>query len=120
MFHIRGAWVREFLLFFIDGFKYNLSAIEVSWEKTTTAAVETDVAYKGGREGKPVDVIWEGNVVKRWDPYNIYFDTRCLPFDIPTKGEFAGKTELMTRTALKTFINGLPTKLLQNIKPAFE
>lgn len=117
---IRGAWVREFLLFFIDGFKYNLSAIEVSWEKITTAAVETDIAYKGGREGKPVDVVWEGNVVKRWDPYNIYFDTRCLPFDIPSKGEFAGKTELMTRTALKTFINGLSTKLLQNIKPAFE
>lgn len=117
---IRGGWVREFLLFFIDGFKYNLSAIECSWDKVVTAAVETDTTYRGGREGKPVDIIWEGNCIKRWDPYNMYFDTRCFPYDIPTKGEFAGHTELMTRTALKTFINSLPTKLVQNIVPAFE
>jgi hypothetical protein len=117
---VRGGWTRELLLFFLDGFKYNLSAIEVDWKKITTYALETDVGYKGGKEGKPVEVVWEGNSLKRWDMYNTYFDTRCIPYEIPTKGEFAGTTELYTRTALKTLINSLPTKLTQNIVPAFE
>jgi hypothetical protein len=29
----RGGWVRQFQMFFRDGFKYNLSAVEVMWDK---------------------------------------------------------------------------------------
>lgn len=117
---IRNAWIRELLLFFVDTFKYNISAIEVSWDKVVTAGVETSMAYKGGREGKPTQVIWQGNTLRRWDMYNTYFDTRCLPFDIPTEGEFVGNTRLMSKTALKTFINTLDIKIIENIKAAFE
>ncbi len=117
---IRGSWTRELLLFFQDGFKYNLSALEVTWDKITTAALETDISFRGGSEGKPVNVIWQGNVLRRWDPYNTYFDCRCEPYDIPEKGEFCGHTELMSRTALKTFINQLENKIIENIQPAFE
>ena len=101
---IRGGWVRELLLFFIDGFKYNLSAIEVVWDKVVTAAIETDLSYKGGKEGKPVDVLWQGNCLKRWSMYNTYWDTRVIPYEVPTKGEFAGHTELYSRTALKSVL----------------
>jgi hypothetical protein len=117
---IRGGWTRELLLFLWDGFKYNLSAIEVVWDKVITPALETDLSYKQGKEGKPVDVIWQGNCIKRWSMYNTYWDTRVIPYDVPTKGEFAGHTELMSRTALKTFIASLDTKLIANIIPAFE
>lgn len=117
---IRGSWTRELLLFFQDGFKYNLSALEVSWDKVTTAALETDISYRGGAEGKPVNVVWQGNVLKRWDPYNTYFDCRCEPYEIPERGEFCGHTELLSRTALKTFINKLENKIIENIQPAFE
>jgi hypothetical protein len=117
---IRGAWARELMLFFYDGFKYDLSAVECKWDKVVTAALDTDISYKGGAEGRPKEVIWAGNCLKRWDPYNTYFDTRCLPYDIPAKGEFCGHTELYSRTALKTYINSLETKLLENIIPAFE
>jgi hypothetical protein len=117
---IRGAWAREFLLFFYDGFKYNLSAIEVDWKRVITAALDTDISYRGGAEGKPKEIIWAGNCIKRWNPYNTYFDTRVEPYDIPTRGEFCGHTELMSRTALKAFINSLETKLIENINPAFE
>ena len=117
---VRGSWARELLLFFQDGFKYNLSALEVTWARVVTAAIETDLSYKSGVEGKPKQIIWQGNVLKRWDPYNTYFDSRCEPYDIPTKGEFAGHTELMSRTALKSFIASLDTKILENIVPAFE
>jgi hypothetical protein len=117
---VRGSWARELLLFFQDGFKYNLSALEVKWDKVVTAALETDLSYRTGREGKPKEIIWAGNCLKRWDPYNTYFDCRVDPYDIPEKGEFVGHTELMSRTALKTFIDRLDNKIIENIKPAFE
>ena len=117
---IRGSWAREFMLFFQDGFKYNLSAIEISWERIATAVIETDLEYRGGREGKPKQIIWQGNCVKRWDPYNTYFDSRCEPYEMPTKGEFCGHTMLMSRTALKSYIAALDTKIIENIVPAFE
>jgi hypothetical protein len=117
---IRGSWVNELMLFLFDGFKYNLSAIECTWHKVVTAAIETDVTYKAGVEGKPTELIWAGNCLKRWDMYNTYFDTRVVPSDIPSKGEFAGHTELMSKTALKTFIATLDSQLLDNIVPAFE
>lgn len=117
---IRGSWVRELLLFLQDGFKYNLSALEVDWARVTTAAIETDLSFDQGRTGKPKEIIWSGNRLTRWDPYNTYFDCRCEPYDIPTKGEFVGRTQLMSRTALKTFIQSLDMKIIENIQPAFE
>jgi len=117
---IRGGWTRELLLFFTNCFKYNIAALECSWDKVVTAAIETDITYKGGQEGKPKQVIWQGNTLKNWDMYNTYFDSRCLPYDIPTRGEFVGNTILMSKTALKTFINSLDTKIIENIIPALE
>jgi hypothetical protein len=116
----RGNWVRQLLLFFADGFKYNLSAIEVSWKDIVTPAFETDMSYHGGKQGKPKEVIWSGNCLERWDPYNIFFDSRYTPAEIPERGEFCGTTKLYTRTELKTFINQLPYKITANIVPAFE
>jgi len=117
---VRGGWTRELLLFFQDGFKYNLSAIECTWDKITTAALDTDPSFAAGQQGKVREVIWNGNVLTRWDPYNTYFDCRCEPYDIPIKGEFCGRTQLFSRTALKSFIAKLDNKIIENIQPAFE
>lgn len=116
---VRGGWSRELMMFFRDIFKYNLGAVEVSWDSVVTAALETDLSFDP-KIGKPKELVWEGNAIRRLDPYNLLFDTRCNPFDIPTKGEFAGYTTMMSRTALKEFINRLPDKLLDNVKAAFE
>jgi hypothetical protein len=116
----RGKWARQFLLFFLDGFKYNLSALEVSWKDIVTPAFETDLGYHAGRQGKPKEVIWSGNCIERWDPYNTFFDSRITPAEMPERGEFVGNTKLYTRTELKSFINSLQYKLTENIVPAFE
>lgn len=116
----RGAWKRHFQMWFRDGFKYNLSAVEVAWKQEATAVLETDSSFAGGREGRPKEVIWQGNTVERWDPYNIFFDSRVPCTEIPKKGEFAGKTELMSRVALKNFLLTLPDKMVDNIQAAFE
>lgn len=116
---VRGQWTAELINFFRDGFKYNLSAMEVSWKQEVTAALDTDLTYSKSL-GKPKEIIWEGNSLKRWDLYNTFFDTRVTPELIPAQGEFVGNTKLYTRIALKQLIAALPNKIVQNIIPAFE
>ena len=113
-------WAAELAMFFRDGQKYNISACEVVWDSKVSYAVETDLAFQGGAVGKPKEVVWSGNCIKRWDPYNMFWDTRVAPRDVAEKGEFAGRTELMSRIALKQFIAALPDKIVANVKTAFE
>lgn len=116
---VRGGWVSELIQFFRDGFKYNISALEVPWQKVITAALETDATFSA-TQARPKQVIWEGNALRRLDPYNLIFDTRVYPAEIPTKGEFAGHTELMSRIMLKDYINRLDDKMVDNVVKAFE
>ena len=116
---VRGGWVSELIQFFRDGFKYNISALEVPWQKVVTAALETDTAFSA-TQARPKQVIWEGNGLRRLDPYNLIFDTRVNPAHIPTRGEFAGYTELMSRIMLKDYINRLDDKMVDNVVKAFE
>jgi hypothetical protein len=116
----RGGWIRHLQMFFRDGFKYNLSAIEAVWDTQTSYSLEHDSAFNAGKTAKQTELIWEGNTIKRLDPYNLVFDARVPLVDIPRKGEFAGYTEFMSRVALKQYIAGLPNKQVDNIKAAFE
>lgn len=111
-----GGWIRQLLLFFYDIHKYH-GAVEVIWDKETTWNVETDTTFST-EEGKPKEIVWQGNCIKRWDPYNTFFDARVQLADIPTKGEFVGKSEVMGRIALKQFMNSLPSVI--NAREAFE
>lgn len=114
----RGAWARQFMLWFRDGFKYNLSYIEASWEDEITAALETDIKFSGGKEGKPKEVIWSGNKIKRLDPYNTFADTRVEPSKIYCDGEYAGYVDLISRVQLKVLLARLPSRM--NVTKAFE
>lgn len=116
---IRGSWAAEFLMYFRDGFKYNLSAIEVAWNRRIVPVLETDVSIST-KEAIPKQIIWEGNTIKRWDLYNTFWDTRVAPRNIPEAAEFVGKTEIMSRIQLKMFINSLPDRMESNLKQAFE
>ena len=114
---IRGGWVAELMAHFRNGAKYNLAAIEVSWEREVTASLETDLEFSA-TQARPKETIWEGNRIKNLDMYNTFWDTRVQPTEVSTRGDFAGYTELMTRVALKTFFNSLPSTT--NVKEAFE
>jgi len=116
----RGGWVAEIEMFFRNGFKYNLAAMEVSWCQELIPSFETDIKFKDGQEGKVKELLWAGNKLRNLDLYNTFFDTRVVPSLVPEQGEFAGYTELMSRIRLKQFISSLPTKFIDNIRPAFE
>lgn len=116
---IRGRWARELTMFFRDGLKYNLHALECDWEQCTNATVVTDASAPNS--AKPKNVLWAGNVVRRMDPYNMFFDPRVHPAEIHEKGEFAGYIKLFSRIQLKEYINNLFNKVDKaTVKRAFE
>lgn len=115
---IEFNWIGEIQQTLRNAFKYNLAAAEVDWVRKTTYALETSTDYQGGAQGKPKQVIRQGNAIKNLDMYNIFFDTRCKPTDIPEYGEFAGYNEMMSRVRLKKFLEELPYRI--NVTKAFE
>lgn len=104
---IRGGWVAEFMQHFRNGFKYNIAAMEVPWERIVTQSLETDLQFSS-RQAKPKELVWEGNIVRNLDMYNTFWDTRILPTQVSTEGEFAGYIQLKSRIALKKFLATLP------------
>lgn len=115
---IRGSWVTQFILFFKDCYKYNIGHVEVDWCREVTTAIETDLTSP--TKTKPKEVIWEGNRIRRLNPYNTCLDPRVDPIEAHIRGEFASYTEFMSRIELKQFIASLPDKILSEIRPAFE
>lgn len=109
---ITAAWVPEIMRFFRDGLKYNLQCLECRWEEKKIWSIETDVSKPNS--AAPKAVTWNGNVIKRIDLYNAFWDYRCHPFEIAEKGEFAGYTELFSRSRMKSYINDLFGKISEN------
>jgi len=116
---VRAGWIRQLILFIYDCIKYNHSAIEVCWEKIFTAAIETDTTFTGGKEGKPKQLIWQGNWLNRWDPYNTFFDHRVEAPQVAEDGEFAGMVKRVSRMYLKRFLNRLDNGQLANYNDAY-
>lgn len=114
-----GGWVRQLILAFRDGFKYNLMAVEVTWNQKTVASLETNLSYSL-TQAKPKESIWEGNTLERLDPYNLIYDMRVPLPEVHVRGDYAGYTKLMSRIGLKSFIASLPMHLKDNVKAAFE
>jgi len=114
---IKGGWTRQLQLAFRDSFKYTFSACEVSWQRKKIFTPETDLAFSS-TQGKPVETYWEGNVIKRLDPYNIFFDVRYKPTEMSERAEFVGYTELMGRPEFLQFLYSLPFRM--NFKKACE
>ena len=113
----KGNWVHECLTSIRDGLKYNLMAMEVGWDREVTYSLATNTEYST-KEGQPTELQWEGNKLKRMDLYNTIWDTRVVPKDIASKGEFAGYNDLMSRIAFKAFALTLPSRM--NMTKAFE
>ena len=115
----RGGWVRDLMMFFRDGFKYNLGFVEVGWATEVTQSIETNLKVNI-KEGVPKEIVWSGNSVRRLDPYNTFVDKRVAPSEVYKKGEYAGYTEFMSRIELKSFVSRLPEHISGSIVPAFE
>lgn len=115
---VRFGWPRELLLTLRDGLKYNLGIAEVCWKTKRIFSVTNDASYDVDL-GKPEETYYQGNYIKRIDPYNAILDTRVHPARMHTDGEFAGYTELLSRISLKQLLLDLGTGAM-NAKLALE
>lgn len=113
----KGGWARELQLALRDGFKYQFGVCEVDWARKKIFTPETNLAFSA-KEAEPVETYWEGNTVKRIDPYNMFFDVRYKPTDMAARGEFFGYCDLMSRTEFVKFLQSLAVKM--NYKKACE
>lgn len=116
---IRQGWIRHLLMWFRDGLKYNINAIEVDWHEESIFIPLTDLTFSG-TIGKPKQLLWQGNKLKKLDMYNTIWDTRVPPAEVHTRGEFAGYVELVSRVELKQYLENLPDKIAANTVKAFE
>lgn len=102
---ISGGWVRQLMMFFIDGLKYNIHGVELEWKQRTVANIENQPTAPNGAGVK--NVLWNGNSLRRLDMYNTFFDPRVRPSEIHSMGEYAGYIEMYSRVQMKQFINDL-------------
>lgn len=117
---IRGGWSRQLMMAFRDSFKYNFSPVEIDWCKETIPLVQTDITSNKGNSARIDKVSWEGNVMKRRDPYNTFWDTRYAVTEVSSRGEFVGYTELASRMEIKRFMVSTPGLITTNIKKCLE
>jgi len=116
---IRSGWPQQLMQAMRDGLKYDLGAVEVVWEKKKTFNIGTpDVKSLG--VGKVAPTWYEGNTIKRLSPYNTIFDTRVSPEKNHLEGEFAGYTELLSRTETKKRMDDLDVLSTMNFRAAYE
>ena len=114
---IKGGWVNQLELSFRDGFKYNMFATELAWQTKKIWALKTNGQFST-KEAKPTEIEWSGNTLKRLNLYNTIWDVRQNITEVATRGEFAGYTELMSRTELLQYMESLTFKY--NWKRALE
>lgn len=118
----RGGWVAELMQCMRDGLKYDLGAVEVVWEKKNIFSITTP-ELANMTEGTKTEELYQGNFIKRLDPYNLILDTRVSPDKNHIDGEYGGYTECISRITLKRRFDNLAkvnNKLTMNFKEAFE
>ena len=81
----RFKHLRELNIFLFNGMKYNLGPIGANWKvvkgnKLTNATTDTPEVEEG--------VVYSGNELKAYDPYNLYYDISVSPIDLAQEGEF--------------------------------
>lgn len=116
---VQFGWGSELTQCMRDGLKYNLIACEVVWEEKKVYSVGND-ASTDIKNGVATETLFAGNAVKRLDPYNVILDQRVPPFQVHTRGEYAGYTEMVSRIELKQRISEMDPTRTMNARAAFE
>lgn len=99
----RYGWKSQLSTAFLDGLKYNLMAVEVIWNIEQTAS----------KTEEGTNIIYQGNLVRRIDLYNAFWDTNPEPNQLHKEGDYAGYVEQKTPLGLDRLFTQLevPTDL---------
>lgn len=95
------GYAQQVAKFLRDAIKYNeVSALEVLWEKEEVYQPMNDLTFTGNDEKEATTTLYEGNKVKRIDPYNLFYDKSVPANEVSQRGQYAGYFERMPLTEL--------------------
>lgn len=115
---VQFQYVSELGMLLRDMLKYNLGSVELDWKKQRVGSISNDPTKVG--DPKATEIIFQGNKIKRLDPYNCFYDTRVPPHQQHSRAEFNGYTEMLTRIELKQLFMDLEPTNTMNAKAAYE
>lgn len=116
---VRAGWPLELLKTMRDGLKYDLGAVEVTWQNRKIFAITTpDITNIS--QAAVDQTYYAGNFMKHLNAYNLILDPRVSPEKNHTEGEIAGYTEMISRIEMKKRMEDLPPLGCMNFKKAFE
>jgi len=99
-------WVSNLKLSLLDSLRYHCMFCEVEWATTKISTVGVEAGSSGGlRAG--VSVQYEGNSIKRLDPYNTFRDATVPLSKLHSDGAYAGYVERMNYISTKRYLAGL-------------
>lgn len=117
-----SKWARELVLFFKDLPKYNIGMMSCEWVETELSLISnaSDITSSAA---KVTTASRAGNVLKRLDVYNTFYDTTVAASTVADQGDFIGYIEQYTSTRLHTYLANLKRtlgiKTLMNEKEIF-
>lgn len=97
----RFGWAGELLRELDDVLKYNICAHEVSWSAIRAASSTTLIEQGNSRTERASPIIYEGNQIKRIDPYNLLVDPHVEPCRVHIDGTYAGYVEVFDYIRMK-------------------
>jgi hypothetical protein len=118
----RLNWRGEILQSLADAVQYNLAPMEVYWGAKRASSVKTvQAAPNSTRTGEIAAVTYEGNFIKRRDPYNVFCDMSVAPYEVHEHGAFAGYIERFNYIRMKKFVAELNNVFVvkHNLRTAF-
>ena len=110
------GWERQFRISFADGLRYNFMGVETLWDESVSSRIITENTPGAPNTGKVEEVAYEGNCIKRLDPYNSFYDRSVAPGDVATEGDYAGYIGRKTYAQLKSYIAGLDNEYKNTAK----
>ena len=84
----------ELSIFIREAVRYNVAAVDVSWETVISKTVEASGTL--ATEATIKNVTFQGNKIKRISPYNLFFDTNVDISKITQDGDFVGYIERLS------------------------
>lgn len=116
-----GGYVRELLLMIRAGVKYNISAIEQSWDSISEYQVMDSFADLSTQARKLQQGQKAFTRIKALDMYNTVWDMSVPPAEVSKEGDYAGYIERISKTRLKRLLNKLSAeRLAYNVTKALD
>lgn len=117
----RLNWRGELLQSLADAINYNLAPVEIIWGAKRMSSVKTVIREGSPQTGAISPIVYEGNIIRRVDPYNAFGDSSVDPYQIHEHGAFSGYVERFNYIRMKRFFAELDNLYIvkHNVKAAF-